>query len=243
MSARSLLPVVVALSIECGPARPPVTSPPVITKPDPKPVDPNAALSPPQPTLRLPKNFVPTGYAARLAIDPAKSNFTGTMAITGKVSERTSVIWLHGWKLSVGKASAHHEGGDIALTVTPKGEDLLEVRAETPLDAGTWTLTLDYRADYERIATTGAFKQIVAEASYVETQFESIYARRAFPCVDEPDNKVPWKLTLDVPKALVALSRNASTVGLEYEPKFMPSLPMPAVDQDCLNPDTLGSVL
>ena len=27
-----------------------------------------------------------------------------------------------------------------------------------------------------------------------------------FPCFDEPDSKVPWKLTLDVPDKLVAVS-------------------------------------
>ena len=34
------------------------------------------------------------------------------------------------------------------------------------------------------------------------TQFEAIYARRVFPCVDEPDSKVPWQLTLDVAEGL-----------------------------------------
>src|SRR5690348_17713860 len=43
-------------------------------------------------------------------------------------------------------------------------------------------------------------------------------------------------------KAVFALSRRASTTGLEYAAKFEPSLAMPAVDQVCLNPDTLGSV-
>ena len=50
-----------------------------------------------------------------------------------------------------------------------------------------------------------AFKQTVADAPYVITQLEAIYARRLFPCFDEPDNKVPWKLTLDIPKQLVAV--------------------------------------
>jgi alanyl aminopeptidase len=40
----------------------------------------------------------------------------------------------------------------------------------------------------------------------VYTQFEAVYARRAFVCFDEPDSKVPWQLTLDVPKQLVAVS-------------------------------------
>ena len=38
------------------------------------------------------------------------------------------------------------------------------------------------------------------------TQFEETDARRAFPCVDEPSAKIPWEVTLRVPKELVAVS-------------------------------------
>src|SRR5688572_14737364 len=93
--------------LACGPAKPNVTLPPPTVAPDPKPAtDPDAALAPPQPTLRLPKNFVPIGYAPRLVIDPSKPTFEGSIAITGNVSERSSVIWLHAWKLEVTTAVA-----------------------------------------------------------------------------------------------------------------------------------------
>ena len=41
---------------------------------------------------------------------------------------------------------------------------------------------------------------------YVFTQFEALGARRAYPCFDEPDSKVPWQITLEVPHSLVAVS-------------------------------------
>jgi len=196
--------------IACGPPKPAVTVPaPVTSGADPTPAA--DALVPPQPTLRLPRNFAPTSYAARLAIDPAKSTFTGSIAITGTVGMRSSVIWLHGWHLQIAKATARHDATEVALTVTPKGDDLLEVRAASPLQAGDWTLTIDYSAPFEMLNTAGVFKQTVDGASYVYTQFESVFARRGFPCVDEPDSKVPWKLTLDVPKQLVAVSNTAGT--------------------------------
>ena len=40
----------------------------------------------------------------------------------------------------------------------------------------------------------------------LEDEREPLAARRVFPCVDEPDAKVPWTLTLEVPAALVAAS-------------------------------------
>src|SRR4051812_28339613 len=69
------------------------------TPPPPPEVPP--ALEPPQPGLRLPKNFVASGYRARLDVDPAKADFTGAIAITGTVAERSTVIWLHGHHLAV----------------------------------------------------------------------------------------------------------------------------------------------
>jgi cytosol alanyl aminopeptidase len=213
---RTFLTAFTSLAIACGPAKPSVTQPaPPATSASAEPSGPAAgkpgdALVPPQPTLRLPKNFVPTGYAARLVLDPAKPGFTGAIEITGKVSERSSVIWLHGRKLKVTTAAAHG-ASEVALEVTPRGEDLLEVRAKTPLDAGEWKLEMQYAGDYDMVNTAGVFKQVVADQPYVFTQFEALYARRAFPCVDEPDNKVPWKLTLDVPKQLVAVANTPVT--------------------------------
>ena len=48
--------------------------------------------------------------------------------------------------------------------------------------------------------------QTVGRDSYVYTQLEALYARRVFPCIDEPDSKVPWQLTIDVPKGNIAVS-------------------------------------
>jgi len=168
-------------------------------------------LEPPVPTLRLPRNFVPASYAATLAIDPAQAGFEGTIAITGEVAQRSSVIWLHGHELAIKRASAARAGAEIALIATPHGDELLELRAQAPLDPGSWTLALEYTGTYDLLNTTGAFKQVVAGAAYVYSQFEALYARRVFPCVDEPDSKVPWQLTLDVPAGLVAVSNTPIT--------------------------------
>ena len=182
-------------------------SPPV---PDAPPVVTERGLEPSEPTLRLPRNFTPTEYLAKLSIDPAKSGFDGAITIAGTVSERSSVIWLHGRHLTVRRASASR--GDqatpagSALAVTPHGEDLLELRAEPALDPGTWRLELEYAGEFDDINTTGAFKEKADNLPYVYTQFEAVYARRVFPCLDEPDSKVPWTLTLEVPKGQVAVS-------------------------------------
>jgi cytosol alanyl aminopeptidase len=189
-------------------------------------------LEPPVPTLRLPRNFWPTGYTATLAIDPAQAGFDGAIAITGNVSERSSVIWLHGYHLKIKRAIARRGATEVQLTATLHGEDLLQLRAATPLDAGTWTLAIDYTGEYENVSTTGAFKQTVRGDSYVYTQFEALYARRVFPCFDEPDSKVPWQLTLEVPARMVAVSNTPvvreQAVGERKRVEFGQTTPLPS---------------
>ena len=206
-----------ACSIGCGSSAPAVTvpAPSPVVKSDttaPRPPTKPDGLVPPEPTLRLPRNFLPTGYAARLAIDPSQAGFEGAIQITGNVSEKSLVVWLNARKLTVHKAVARRAGQpDVALTATPKNDDFLELRAAQPLDAGAWTLAIDYAGSFDPLNTSGAFKQTVGDDAYVYTQFEAVYARRAFPCFDEPDNKVPWQLTLDVPAKLTAVSNSPQT--------------------------------
>jgi cytosol alanyl aminopeptidase len=184
------------------------------------------------PKLRLPKTFVPTGYTATLTIDPARDTFDGVIAIAGQVTDASSVIWLHGKDLSIKRASGWQdiEAEARPITVTPRGDDLLEVRGD--FLPGKWVLNIEYTGKLDKLNTAGAFKQTVAGASYVYTQLEALYARRVFPCVDEPDSKVPWQLSIDVPKGLIAVSNTPVTrevdVAAGHRFSFAKTKPLPS---------------
>jgi alanyl aminopeptidase len=218
--------------VACSSPRSPVQpSPPVAVAARAAP--PDRGLEPPVPRLRLPRNFRPVSYAATLAIDPAATGFAGTIAITGEVAQRSSVIWLHGHQLAIKRASATRGGAEVALTATPHGDELLELRAAAPLEPGAWTLAIDYTGTYDPLNTTGAFKQVVRGVPYVYSQFEALYARRVFPCFDEPDRKVPWQLTLDVPADQVAVSntpivREEARAGGKKRVTFARTKPLPS---------------
>lgn len=225
---------VMVMACSAGPARPAAEAPEVasvdaagaalVAEPPP--------LAPPQPTLRLPTNFVPTGYEARLAIDPAAPTFDGEIAIAGTIAARSTVVWLHGRGLEVTAAVARQGAAEVALAVAPRGDDLLELTAAAPLPAGAWTLALRYRGVINADETVGAFGEQEDGAAYVFSHFEPLDARRVFPCVDEPAAKAPWQLTLDVPAATRALSNSpvASTTPLpdgRVRVAFAPTPPLP----------------
>ena len=120
--ARRLLAL---LAFACGPTTSTTPVTPVVVK-EPPP----AVTSSTKPTLRLPRNFVPTRYDATLAIDPAKSAIDGSIAIAGKISEPSSVIWLHGTKLTI-KSAVARGTSEVALEITAHEKDeLLELRPD-----------------------------------------------------------------------------------------------------------------
>jgi alanyl aminopeptidase len=210
-------------------APPPILVPPVVA---PEVVS-AAGVAPTEPKLRLPRNFLPTGYTARLAIDPARNDFSASIAIAGIIDQPSTVIWLHGLGLTIQRATATKESSEIAIKVTQRGEDLLMLEAAQPLEPGAWNLMIDYTGSFDLVSTTGAFKQTVGDDTYVYTQLEATYARRVFPCLDEPDNKVPWKLTLDVPAKLTAVANTpvASEVAIADGKKrveFAVTKPLPS---------------
>jgi len=225
--------------LSCGSPKPAATVPAPVAPTEPVAAAPPppaavAAPEPPEPTLRLPRSFLPTGYTARLDLDPSKPGFEASIQIAGNLAEPSSVIWLNARQLTVHKAVAQRAGQpDVALTATPTGDNFLALRAAQPLAPGAWTLAIDYAGEFDALNTAGAFKQTVGDASYVYSQFEATYARRAFPCFDEPDNKVPWKLTLDVPARLVAVSNSPETAetpleGGKKRVEFAPTKPLPS---------------
>ncbi|HEX4455897.1 MAG TPA: M1 family metallopeptidase [Kofleriaceae bacterium] len=164
------------------------------------------AFDPPLPELRLPRHFMPSHVTARVAIDPAQPTFDGEVSIDGKLDKRSAVIWLHANGLTITSASA----GSASLTATPHGE-FLELRPAQPLEAGAVTIKLAYRGKLVENGYQGAFVSKQGSDRYVTTQFESTAARMVFPCFDEPDFKIPWQLTLDVPKDQVAVSNTPIT--------------------------------
>lgn len=191
-----------------------------------------SALPNPPSTMRLPRTLVPTKYALTVTLDPRVAGFAGQITITADIAEANSLFWLHGENLHIQQARLINNGKPVEVQVRPVGDDLLAVTTSTPI-VGPVVLTINYTGVYADKETLGVFKQVVAGDPSLFTQFEATYARRAMPCFDEPDNKVPWDLTIEAPADFVAvantLPKSSTTLpNGAVRTDFVTTLPLPA---------------
>lgn len=143
---------------------------------------------------RLIGKFKPTNYNLTLDMDRAKRTTHGTMTITGEVVAGDSTIALHSKDLTL--ESVTIDGHASEWAAGSNDEVMIQHPALTPGEhvvvvgfAGTITDAMHglYPCYYEH---DGVKKEWLA------TQFESHHAREVFPCVDEPEAKATFDVTL-----------------------------------------------
>jgi alanyl aminopeptidase len=165
---------------------------------------------------RLERKVVPTFQSVRLALDPAQPIYTGTVHVDLRAREATSSFDFHARGITIerlvlaraaegkpaGWEAADGERGIPARHPT-EGERVV-VTTERPIDKGAYALDIDFSVTFDTQAT-GLYRLQVNGAWYAFTQFEATDARGAFPCWDEPDFKIPFQVTLVVPKGDLAI--------------------------------------
>lgn len=172
------------------------------------------------PKLRLPTTVLPLRYSADLRMTPGEDHFTGSIAMDLRVKQPVSTVWIFAKSLVLDKVTFRVAGHDVAAHATTDKNDFVAITASSSLPAGNATLQITYTGEVSRTLTDGAFQQQFGSDWYIFTKFEPVTARRVFPCFDEPSFKVPWQLTLHVPKDLKAFS-NTGVLSEIDEPNGM----------------------
>jgi aminopeptidase N len=168
-----------------------------------------------------------------LSIDPSKKTFGGEVRIGVTLERPLRAIVMHGRGLTVKEAFLHTSRGklngkaDLRMAAGSREEPeelVLVFPSEAP--AGEAELELRYEAPFGH-GLHGLYQVEDAGASYAFTQFEPNDARRAYPCFDEPGFKVPFELSISVPKGSMAVSNTkvarqrenaaANTVTFQFE--------------------------
>ena len=137
------------------------------------------------------ETFVPEHYDLFLDLNRADKSFSGKVTITGEA--KTSKISLHQKDLTV---EAVEVAGQARPFTLDKDNEALYIELEA---AGSVVVTITYTGQitdnmtgiYPSYYTVDGVKKEI-----ISTQFESHFAREAFPSVDEPEAKATFDLAL-----------------------------------------------
>jgi aminopeptidase N len=169
----------------------------------------------PVPRVRLPADLRPTYYDLALEVVPERESFSGTALIAVELDRPHRALALHGLGLKVGLLEVRDEiGRRVEATLQePESDGFLELDLARPLGPGPATLRFEYEAPFN-LQLEGLYRVETGGRAYAFTQFQSISARLAFPCFDEPAFKTPFDVALTVRADHVAV---ANTLAVSEE--------------------------
>ena len=200
------------------------------------PSAPASAVAPGSEPFRLPRTIEPETYHIELEPDIATATFSGTIRIDAIVHETADKIVLNAAELAISDVEVLTSDG-ITVLCSVSFDDELEQVTFQPADLippGPCTISCrfsgtlnDKLRGFYRSTYTGQDGETQTMAT---TQFESVDARRGFPCFDEPDRKAVFEITLIVEPDLDAISNSPvveiDQVGDKQRIRFAPTMKM-----------------
>ncbi len=156
-----------------------------------------------QPVSKLIELFTPDHYELSINLNRPDRSFAGTVTVNGLVHPNVNEIRLHAKELEIhsatfdGKEATHElaQNDELVIShadITEGSHHVVVVFSGKITDSMVGIYPGYYEVDGDK-------KELLA------TQFESHYARQAFPCIDEPSAKATFDLTLTTEKDVVVL--------------------------------------
>lgn len=187
---------------------------------------------------RLFDQFKPVHYVLDLVPNKENMTFSGTVIISGnKIGRPSERIVFHQkeLKISNAKITYHSKNGDKEIDIVRINKhnkyDEIRLHADKLLYPGKYTVRISFSGKITR-PMNGIypcfFKVNGEEKKLIATQFESHHAREVFPCIDEPEAKATFDLSLTTPsnetvisntpiKKQVKLKNDSSSIKTYFE--------------------------
>ncbi|XP_066910700.1 endoplasmic reticulum aminopeptidase 1-like isoform X2 [Clytia hemisphaerica] len=174
--------------------------------------------------FRLPNDLLPLHYILYMYPNLENMQYSGLVKIRFECKSKTDKIILH---------SAHHNFTKIAIkTINVTDiEDILVTKSQRNLHKEMLILTLNqelvsgysydvyigFHGEINKYYTNGLYSSINNGKRVVSTMFRPTFARRTFPCFDEPQFKTPFKLIIQHNSSLNAVSNMAEMEHIKLE--------------------------
>ncbi len=165
---------------------------------------------------RLYGQFRPTNYKIEINPNIKTDTFTGKVVISGtKVGPSSSRITLHQLDLRITNSNVilHTKTENKVINISrinyhPKFNEL-RIHFDSKIRSGKYTLELEFKGKISKDLSGMYISQNKIGNSVkkiITTQFESHSAREVFPCIDEPEAKATFDLTIIHPSDKTVLS-------------------------------------
>lgn len=162
-------------------------------------IDLTLAQAEPTKIIRLDPLIIPLSYKLDLIVDPGASGFSGDVKIEISLTAPTKHLVLHGLGLQFDAIEIEDQSSKQNVTATQLANDgTLALDFPNQIPAGTARLHFRYRASFSN-GLEGLYKVSEDGENSAFTQFQSIGARRAFPCFDEPGFKAAFDISITSP--------------------------------------------
>ncbi len=165
---------------------------------------------------RLYASFQPQHYKIDLVPDRKAMTFAGTIIISGhKTGRPNQRLTFHQKGLKITHAHIVRRDKKGEAEIIPdrinlqKKFDELRLHTKEMLYPGQYTISLQFKGKITR-QMDGIYPCLFThdgqEKKLIATQFESHHAREVFPCIDEPEAKASFELSLTTPEGETVLS-------------------------------------
>lgn len=163
---------------------------------------------------RLFNDFKPSNYKIEITPDKKTMSFSGSAIICGTKSGRPSQrITLHQKGLTITKATLTKKDkkGDASLPIdrinNQDNFDEVRLHSSQMIYQGDYLIELEFNGlitENMNGIYPCSFEQEGVSKQLIATQFESHHAREVFPCIDEPEAKATFDLSVTIdPKETV----------------------------------------
>jgi aminopeptidase N len=155
---------------------------------------------------RLPTNVKPSHYALAFTPDLKAATFTGDETIDVTLAQASNSITMNAIEIKINEV-AITVGNDTqnAHISYDEAKEQVTFTTEKPIPAGPAKIGIRFVGKLND-ELRGFYLSKSKTRNYATTQFESVDARRAFPCFDEPAFKATFDIKLTIDKGDNAFS-------------------------------------
>ena len=161
-------------------------------------------------SVRLPDYIHPLEYSIELSLTDTK--FRGNVSISLAIEKETDFVVVHneGNSVVVNSMTGLNNTYPVSYINVNERQQYLVIHFKQRLMKGEYLLLLSYegilRQDMQGFYSSKYVKSDGSEHMLATTHFEATSARMAFPCLDEPDKKAVFLISIETQKKYHAIS-------------------------------------